>query len=189
MQFIRIIGKLFVVSILLGSSVLVNRAFSKVDPPNYDFSLDKLDPFTPGKTYDSLVKLKGKGETIEDNGELKVYRFEVSHVRYKFPVFVQVKKEIITDFYARFPTYFLHDIFHQSLINRFGPQDKYHRQLNDAVYVWNNAKGNKIIYSGACTVTCFPNYVSFMKVEKKKGDTVSLLQKFSNQFLGTFPKK
>jgi len=188
-QLIRIIGKIFVLTILLGSGTLVNRAFSKVDPPNYNFSLDKLDPFTPGKTYDSLVKSLGKGEIMEDSGDLKVYRYEVAHVRYKFPVFVQIKNNSITDFYARFPTYFLHDLFHQSLINRFGKQDKYHRQENDAVYIWENAKGNRVIYSGACTVTCFPNYVSYIKVEKKKGDIVPLLQKFSNQFLGTFPKQ
>jgi hypothetical protein len=176
------------VTILTASWNIVNTAFSKVDPPNYNFSLDKLEPFTPNKTYEELTKVLGKGELIDDEGESKIYRYVIAHVRYKFPVYVQVKKGVIQDFYARFPTYFLHDLFHQSLINRYGKQDKYHRQENDAIYIWENAKGVKIIYSGACTVTCFPNYVSFIKVSEKKGDGVPLIKKFSEQFIGKFPK-
>ena len=112
---VQIIKRLFLtVTILTASWNIVNKAFSKVDPPNYNFSLNKLEPFTPNKTYASLVKTLGEGELIDDEGEAKIYRYMISHVRYKFPVYVQVKKEIIFDFYARFPTYFLHDLFHQS---------------------------------------------------------------------------
>ena len=112
----------------------------------------------------------------------------ISHVRYIFPVYVQINKGVISDFYARLPTYFLHDIFHQSLITKFGKQTKYYRQENDAIYTWKNVNGLKIIYSGSCTITCYPNYVSYMKVSKVRGEYIPLLQKFSNQFTGKLPK-
>jgi hypothetical protein len=188
LQFIKIIRLFLIVTILTASWNIVNSAFGKVDPPNYNFSLNKLEPFTPNKTLASIEKILGKGELIEDNGETKIIRYMISHVRYKFPVYVQLKKDIVLDFYARFPTYFLHDLFHQSLINKFGKQTKYHRQENDAVYIWEKVKGFRIVYSGACTITCFPNYVSYMKVEEKKGEYIPLLQKFSDQFIGKFPK-
>jgi len=184
MQLIQIIGRLFVLTILVASGLLVNRAFSKVEAPNYDFTLQKLEPFTPGKKASTIPNTLGKADTVEDNGDTKILRYSISHVRYKFPVYVQIKKGIILDFFAKLPTYFLHDTFHQSLINKYGKQSKYHRQENDALYVWNDIENIKIIYSGSCTVTCFPNYVSFIQKTNKKGDYVPLVQKFSNNFLG-----
>ncbi|PIK13895.1 hypothetical protein [Halobacteriovorax sp. JY17] len=177
-------GRVFVITILVASGLLVNRAFSKVEAPNYDFTLKKLEPFTPGKSIAELPKELGKGEITEDKGDTKIIRYNLVHARYNFPIYVQEKKGIILDFYARFPTYFLHDTFHQSLINKFGKQTKYHRQENDALYLWENVNGIKVIYSGACTVTCYPNYISYIQVTNKKGDFVPLIKKFSNNFLG-----
>ena len=57
-------------------------------------------------------------------------------------------------------------IFHQSLINRIGKQDKYLNTNEQSVYVWNNKNGNRHVYSGACTVTCFPLYYSVMPVKR-----------------------
>ncbi len=177
-------GRVFVITILVASGLLVNRAFSKVEAPNYDFTLEKLEPFTPGKSIAELPKKLGKGEVTEDKGDTKIIRYNLVHARYNFPIYVQEQKGIILDFYARLPTYFLHDTFHQSLINKFGKQTKYHRQENDALYVWENLSGMRVIYSGACTVTCYPNYISYIQVTNKKGDFVPLIKKFSNNFLG-----
>ncbi|WP_127716551.1 hypothetical protein [Halobacteriovorax sp. HLS] len=188
MKKINIIRLILTAIILTATGSIVNSTFAKIEAPNYDFSLQKLEPFTPNNTLASIEKTLGKGELIEDAGDIKIIRFMITHARYNFPVYIQVKKNIVLDFYARFPTYFLHDLFHQSLINKFGKQTKYHRQENDAVYIWENVQGMRIIYSGACTVTCFPNYVSYMKISEKKGDYVPLLQKFSDQFIGKFPK-
>ncbi|WP_372655685.1 hypothetical protein [Halobacteriovorax sp.] len=184
MQSLVNIGKIIVLTILVGTGLLVNRAFSKVEAPNYDFTLNKLEPFTPGKSIDELPKELGKGEVTEDKGETKIVRYSLVHARYNFPIYVQIKNNIILDFYARFPTYFLHDSFHQSLINKFGKQSKYYRQENNAVYAWNDLENFRVIYSGSCTVTCFPNYVSYIQKSKKKGDFVPLINKFSNNFLG-----
>lgn len=183
MQSLNKIGKIIVLTILVASGLLVNRAFSKVEAPNYDFTLKKLEPFTPGKDIKDLPKEIGKGEVTEDKGDTKIIRYTLVHARYNFPIYVQVKKDIILDFYARFPTYFLHDSFHQSLINKFGKQSKYYRQENNAVYSWDALENIRVIYSGSCTITCYPNYVSYIQKSKKKGDFVPLIKKFSDNFL------
>lgn len=64
------------------------------------------------------------------------------------------------DFYAKLPSYFLHDIFLQSLVNRYGKQNSYVKKERSAVYIWNNIEGNKHYYSGSCTITCFPVFYS-----------------------------
>lgn len=183
MQLLKKIGRLFVLTILVASGLLVNRAFSKVEAPNYDFTLNKLEPFTPGMKISDIPNSIGKGETTEDNGDTKIIRYNLVHARYSFPIFVQTKNGIILDFYARFPTYFLHDTFHQSLINKFGKQDKYYKQESNAVYLWNNENGIKVLYSGTCTITCYPIYVSYIQVTQKKGDFVPLIKKFSDNFI------
>lgn len=138
--------------ILLASSIL----HAKVDPPNYDFSLDALEVFMPGKKLQAAIEKHGKATTIKKDGANLVHKFYVAHIRYKFPVLTQSVNGEITDFYARLPAYFLHDIFHQSIINRIGKQDIYKKVEEQAVYVWKNKGGLRHIYSGACTITCFP---------------------------------
>jgi len=146
--------------------------YSKVDPPNYNFSLDGLKPFYPGQKYADLSKTKlGKGELYTQNGKYIVYKYKITRTRYKFTLFIQVNKEDeIVDFYALLPSYFLHDVFHQSLINRFGKQNTYKKNEGNAVYIWNKPKNltSKIIYSGTCTVTCFPLFISFVSLKELK---------------------
>ena len=147
---------LIIVAILF----VVNNSHGKVDPPNYNFSLDALKVFTPKSSVKALIAKYGKGELVEDQSGIKTLKYYVAHIRYKFPVYVQVKDDEVLDFFAKLPTYFLHDIFHQSLINRFGKQDTYFKKEANALYQWNNEKGVKYIYSGACSITCFPVYYS-----------------------------
>jgi hypothetical protein len=92
----------------------------------------------------------------------------MKHVRYVFPFWVQYEKGKSVDILARLPAYFLHNIFHQSLINRFGPQDKYLKKEEHAVYQWTNKKNFNITYSGACTITCFPVFMHMEIVMPKE---------------------
>lgn len=128
---------------------------AKVDPPNYDFSLDTLSDFNPGKSNSELEKKYGKAELVEEKSGVQTLRFYVAHIRYKFPVIIQSRDGIVLDYFARLPSYFLHNIFFQSIINRQGKQTEYKKVGEEAMYVWNKAP-LKMVYSAACTITCFP---------------------------------
>jgi len=132
---------------------------AEVDPPNYNFKLDQISSLLPGKTKQWVEEKYGKGETYSKQGEYTTVRYKMKHVRYIFPFWIQYKKGKSVDLLAKLPSYFLHDIFHQSLINRYGPQDHYLKKGEHAVYRWQNKKGFNITYSGACTITCFPVYI------------------------------
>lgn len=140
--------------------VFSHAAFSKVDPPNYDFSLDQMKIFMPGSPLKAATDALGAGDVLQQKGAYEIRRFYVAHIRYKFPVLVQTTEGAITDFYARLPAYFLHDIFHQSLINRIGKQDTYKKVEEQAVYIWKNKDNLTHVYSGTCTITCFPIFYS-----------------------------
>ncbi|MCY4643479.1 MAG: hypothetical protein OXB88_02580 [Bacteriovoracales bacterium] len=141
-------------------------SLSKVDPPNTSFTLNRLAPFFPGQKFGALQELFGKGKVLNQEGGLQIVRFEISHLRYKFPVMVQIANDRVMDFFAPLPSYFLHDLFHQSLINRYGPQDSYRRGDGFALYEWKNRQGLSHSYSGACTVTCFPLYYAVYPASK-----------------------
>jgi hypothetical protein len=128
---------------------------AKVDPPNYNFSVDKFLPFMPGSPIVDLIT-KHKPKVEFQDKEYTTYKFYIKHIRYKFAMLVQVKDGKITDFHARLPHYFLHDVFHQSLINRYGVQDKYTKTEESALYLWNEKNNISHLYSGGCTITCFP---------------------------------
>ncbi len=142
--------------------------FAKVDPPNYNFSLDALDPFKPGSTIEAVKAKYGEGEPIGKAGAVEGRKYYVSHIRYKFPVFVQFYEGNVVDMYATLPKYFLHDIFHQSLINRLGKQQQFGRKDGTAQYIWEK-DGVKHVYEGACTITCFPQYYSMQYDPMPKG--------------------
>jgi hypothetical protein len=146
---------------------------AKVEAPNYNFSLDTLNDFFPGKDLSSLDSKYGKGEVMSDEGEIKTTKYYVAQIRYKFPVIVQAKNGVITDFLANLPSYFLHDVFFQSLINRHGKQTTYKKVGEEAYYTWVNPEV-KHIYSAACTITCFP---IFYAVEKADVNEAGLLHK------------
>lgn len=153
---------------------------SKVDPPNYDFSLDELALFMPGSPLSKIEEKYGKAPPYEKTGKSEIYRFYVKQIRYVFPVFVQVIEGKSVDFYAKLPSYFLHDIFHQSLINRLGKQDKYIKKERHALYIWNNKNNLKHTYHGACTITCFPIYYSAHTLNQELKFT-PLLEQFRNK--------
>jgi len=147
----------------------ISNLKAKVDPPNYDFSMDKLQVFMPGKSLKEIEKSYKTKELVFKNGVFKTYKFFVEHIRYRFPIFVQFKGDTATDFHARLPAYFLHDVFHQSLINRLGKQDHYKKQDEQASYIWKNKNGLRHVYSGGCAITCFPIFYAVKPVEHKNG--------------------
>jgi len=156
---------------------LSTSAFSKVEPPNYDFSLNSFDLFKPDNSLAAVKKKYGKGETVFKYGNFITYKFYVAHLRYRFPILVQATGDEITDFYARLPAYFLHDIFHQSIINRIGKQDKYYKAEEQALYIWKNKKNLNYVYSGACSITCFPVYYAVYKNKYQYGSSYKPLIK------------
>lgn len=176
---------IYLLTLFLSQLLLPNllNSYAKVDPPNYDFSLEAFQPFMPGSSLELIKKSNPKGELQSESGGFSIYKFYIAHIRYKFPIFVQFYDGKVVDFHARLPQYFLHDIFHQSLINRYKKQDKYLNSEEQSVYIWNNIQGNKMIYSGACTITCFPIDYS---VISNKAVELSGFKAISNQLR---PKK
>ncbi len=149
---------------------------AKVEAPNYNFSVDTLSDFSPGTTVESIEKKYGKGSVERNVRGTQTLKFFVSHIRYKFPVLVQVNEGKVIDMYARLPSYFLHDVFLQSLVNRIGKQTSYKKTGEHAHYVW-VTKDLRHIYDGACTITCFPIFYS---VEKIESPSPSILQQMKN---------
>ena len=168
-------------TILIVYCALVNEANSKVDPPNYNFSINSLKIFFPGNDFNTVVKKYGKGEVVDSSTPIVTYKYYVAQIRYKFPVYVQVFEGKILDFFARLPTYFSHVLFHQAIINRYGKQDVYRKIEENALYTWKNEKGIKFIYSGTCTITCFPIYFAGLVLTPpaKAGGYKALIHKLS----------
>lgn len=154
-------------------------AYAKVDPPNYDFSLKKFDLFMPGNKLVDIEKEYKEKEVVFNKNGFITYKFSIEQLRFKFPILVQFKDGVVLDFHARLPQYFLHDIFHQSLINRLGVQDIYKKVDEHAVYIWKNKKDLNHYYSGACTITCFP---IFYAVKKTKPDALGNYKPLIDQF-------
>jgi len=173
--------KKIITTILISYCVLVNEANSKVEPANYNFSLDALKVFLPGTDYNTVVKKYGKGEVVDGGSPIITYKYYVAQIRYKFPVYVQVFEGKVLDFFARLPTYFSHDLFHQAIINRYGKQDLYKKVEENALYTWKDEKGIRFIYSGTCTITCFPLYFSGLikNPPAEAGGYKPLINKFS----------
>ncbi len=149
---------------------------AKVEAPNYNFSVDILQDFMPGSSLDSIEKKYGKGTVERKFSGAQTQKFFVAHIRYKFPVLVQISEGKVLDMYARLPSYFLHDVFLQSLVNRMGKQTTYKKTGEHAHYIWDN-KDQKHIYDGACTITCFP---IFYAVEKKDSPVASILRQMKS---------
>lgn len=143
------------------------NGFPEVEPPNYDFSVKKFDVFMPGQSLNNIEKQYKNKELVFKDDQYLTYKFYIEHIRYKFFILVQFQKGIVTDFHARLPQYFLHDIFHQSLIKKIGTQDIYKKKEEQAIYIWNNKNNMKHIYTGACTITCFPIYYSVRGLNQK----------------------
>ena len=136
--------------------------FSQSEP---GLPLKIFDNFFPASKLEALEKLYGKGEEGKSPNEGVVQR---KYTLRGSTILIQVKNGQVIDFYARFPTPLSHDAIHRSLIDRYGKQDSYFNINGSAVYVWENENNNSITYSGQCTLTCFPHYLSVTPKEKPK---------------------
>lgn len=131
------------------------------------FNIDDLNAFEPGKKLSDIPSKFGTGENIKIQRALEIKKFTMIHEAYVFPIWVQYFNEIIIDYYTRLPSYFLHDTFHQSLINRYGNQNIYTLKDSTAVYTWENEQ-TKRIYSGGCTITCYPIFYAVINKTPNK---------------------
>lgn len=171
-----------IITILFIELLTIKIGFTKVDPPNYDFSVNKFDIFMPGSKLSDIEKVYKKKELVFKEDPFTTFKFYIEHIRYKFAILVQFNNGIVTDFHARLPQYFLHNIFHQSLITKLGPQDVYKKVDEHAVYIWKNKKNIKHIYSGACTITCFPIHYSAKKLGNElTGEFKSIIEKLESK--------
>ncbi len=135
---------------------------AEVVPFEKYFKLEDWKKFFPGNDFKQLQE---KGELVSQKEDVMIIKYKAKHERYHFPIYIQVKGEKIIDTYFRLPTYFLHDVFHQSLINRWGKQEKYLKKENGALYLWKEKEGMRILYSGICTITCFPSFLSLTSAQ------------------------
>jgi hypothetical protein len=133
---------------------------AQIIPPNYDFSFEQLEVFWPEQSLEQMIARHGAFETLQEQGGHRLVRFSVEQLRYRFGVFVELRDDTVLGFFASLPSYFLHDLFHQGLINRFGPQDQFRHVDSTSVYRWRDARGYALTYTGACTITCFPVYIA-----------------------------
>jgi hypothetical protein len=140
---------------------------AKVEKPNYDFSLDTFNDFQPQKKIGDLNSKYGPALEMNALSKMKTQKFNITHIQYKFPILVQERDGVVHDFFARLPSYFLHDLFLQSLVNRLGKQNSYKRTGEEAYYTWEVDK-LRHVYSAACTITCFPIFYSVAPVETKE---------------------
>jgi hypothetical protein len=145
---------------------------SEVKMPNYQFNLDSLEPFFPEKKIDD-----DQLQLINKSG---LYLKKIQHENYHFDVLILINLEtkIVKGMMARIPPYFLHDVFHQSLINKFKKQDKYFNENEHSVYQWNLDQFT-ITYEATCTITCFPLY---LLIEKNDGAEKSFKSLFDLNF-------
>lgn len=144
------------------------------------FNLDDLKPFTPGNNISTIPEKYLPGVDIDIAKTLTIKKYNIVHDAYVFPLFVQHYRGKIIDFYTRLPSYFLHDTFHQSLINRYGKQQAYEKKDSTAVYTWDD-QNFKRVYSGGCTVSCFPIYYS--EIAKNPGQIPTTYKPLIDHFL------
>ena len=149
--------------------LLLADAFTQTSLPNYQFNLDTLQLFAPGSKQKDLESKWGPSILIRQQGPTSIYRFSVKYEQFHFPIWVQFFQEQTLDFFAQLPTYFLHDLFYQAIINRQGKADVHFLQENNAVYWWKEKNGAQHLYGASCTITCFPIYYAQKTLQPPSG--------------------
>ncbi|MBT3235309.1 MAG: hypothetical protein HN353_05105 [Bdellovibrionales bacterium] len=174
---------------LLITLFTIINLYGEVTAPNYYFTIKQFKPLSPGSAIAPAIKQYPDHTQLKEKGGIKLYQFNLNYQHYKFTVLVQSFDGKVLDMFARLPTYFLHDIFHQSLIDIYGKQERYFRQERSAIYIWNNENGNRHIYSGSCTITCFPDYYTIMPVAPPPAMSGSYQPLIEQMKLGDITKK
>lgn len=146
--------------------LLFNLVHAGITPPNYDFSLNTLELFLPGKLIEDVKKANPKFKIVEENGEKKILLFQYKRPNYILDLYTQVNKDKITDLYVRLPQHFIHDSFLKELQTKWKKQDRFTRKDGSALYTWFNRDNFNIIYQGSCSITCFPMFIEIMSTDK-----------------------
>ena len=135
----------------------------------------------PGSEQQKIESEYQNGKSVFKSGDFLTRKYQVEHIRYTFPIFVQYHKGIVVDFFARLPAYFLHDIFLFSLEKRLGDKKSYYKIEDQGLYQW--TKDSTIYtYRGSCSITCFPEFYSVVKKSESLGKKhVPLIDKFSTK--------
>lgn len=142
-------------------------ALEKSDSKN-SFTLSDIESYLPGKNISDELKTQIKAQLIQNKNDTKLWRFFIKENTYVIALFFQEKNNLILDLYLALPSYFLHDSFHQTLINKFGKQDRFLHHNGTSVYSWINKSDIEILYSATCTITCFP---IFLNIYQKNNDS------------------
>lgn len=145
---------------------------AKVLAPNYHFSFDEFNSYLPGQTIEPS---SGQFLPMIKKNSTQLFQSQIKKERYIIPIFITLQNNKVIDFYAKLPIYFLHDIFLQSLVNRFGKQTSYKMKDEHAVYQW-ELKDLSITYSATCTITCFPIFISIASQQNKKKSLLNQLK-------------
>jgi hypothetical protein len=141
-------------------------SFSKVIPPNYNFNFTELEIFAPDKDFQVIAKKFPKNQIIEigDTDGIKKLLIKVIAKHYSYDVLLHTYQNKNLDFFVRLPSYFLHDFFHQDILDKFGKQTEYKKIKKTGIYRWEK-NGVINIYKATCTITCFP--IAFTAYKKK----------------------
>ena len=150
--------------------ILIFNFFSiihaEITPANYGFTLKSIEIFMPGKSIEEVKKANSSFDVFSDSGDQKILRFKLKRANYNLDVYVQVKKDLITDLFVRLPQHFLHDLFLKDLQDKWKKQDKFVRHDKSALYVWYNKDNTNIIYHGSCSINCFPMFLEIVSTDK-----------------------
>ena len=152
--------------------------------PQFDF--DQITAFSPGKKVSEIPKTFGTPLDLELKDAQKVKLFKIKNKDgYTYPLLIQHVDDEIFDFYARPPSYLLHDFFHRDLIKRYGRQNEYYLENGTGYYIWSN-NDLDIYYSGECTITCFPVFYSQVASKNKLPPTYKSIGKILEDNLTLF---
>jgi len=148
---------------------------AKVEVPHQAFRFEMLESFMPNNSFQELEKKYSPAETLPSENGIITKKFLLKHERFSFPVYAQHLDGKIIDFYAKLPSYFSHDRFLTDLQKKWGKQQHYKKQGEEAVYVWVNNE-TEFIYQASCTITCFPVFLTGMKRVNKQDALFKKLQ-------------
>lgn len=133
----------------------------------YTLVIESLKNFSPGSAIKMIQEEYGKGREYFRDGDDSIYRFILPGKKFNVTLFVRFKGDVATALWASLPTHLQHHLFHQALIAKHGKQDRYFKKENSGVYIWERDKNTRLIYSGQCTLFCFPLYLAIFSKEQE----------------------
>ena len=143
-----------------------------------------LNQIVPGKPIlDNPASPLGPLITFRKFSDIHEIKFvSWQYQTYRYPLFIQVYNQQISDFYLTFPSFMLHDSIFEALIQKWGKQQYYQRNNFSAIYHWKNINAGLFaaIYEANCSITCFPVSLSLQSLSMPK-EVLPLWQQFHTQ--------